>query len=110
MIIQAIRISVFCLSVLLMSFLTFGNVALAEAGRVVFAFGEVSAESVDGKIRFLSKRDYVDSGEIIRTSSNSLVQLRMIDKAFIALRSNSEIKMDSYQLGATKEEDSVFSH
>ena len=99
-----------CLSVTALYSLLFANVAHAEAGRVIFAYGEVSAESVNGKVRILSRRDHVDSGEIIRTSNNSLVQLRMIDKAFIALRSNSEIKIESYQLGATKEEDSgIFS-
>lgn len=79
--------------------------AYAEAGRVVFAYGEVTAEGSNGVIRKLSKRDEVESGEIIRTSSRSLVQLRMIDKAFIALRSNSEFKIEQYKLGANKDDD-----
>ena len=85
--------------------LCFSNQALAEAGRVVFVYGMVTAEGNNGIVRTLSKRDTVDSGEIIRTSSRSLVQIRMIDKGFIALRSNSEIKIEQYQLGANKDED-----
>ncbi|MCP4001409.1 MAG: hypothetical protein GY727_10910, partial [Gammaproteobacteria bacterium] len=52
------------------------------------------------------KRSHVKAGEKIRTSSNSLVQIRMIDKAFIALRSNSEVKIEAYKLGVDKNEDS----
>ncbi len=82
----------------------------AEAGRVVFSYGNVTAESPNGVVRKLSKRDYVESGDIIRTSSSSLVQMRMIDKAFIALRSNSEVKIEAYRLGVSKEEDTgIFS-
>lgn len=82
----------------------------AEAGRVVFAYGNVTAEGNNGIVRVLSKRDHVESGETIRTSRNSLVQIRMIDKAFIALRSNSEVKIEEYRLGASKEQDTgIFS-
>lgn len=77
----------------------------AEAGRVVFVYGNVTAESPSGVVRILAKRDHVETGDIIRTSNKSLVQMRMIDKAFIALRSNSEVKIEAYSLGATKEED-----
>lgn len=79
--------------------------AFAEAGRVVFAYGNVTAESPGGITRVLYKRDEVNAGEIIRTSGKSLVQIRMIDKGFIALRANSEVKIESYSLGVTKEED-----
>lgn len=95
----------FCLILVLSS-----NSVFAEAGRVVFAYGEVTAEDANGVVRKLSKRSQVESGETIKTSSKSLVQLRMIDKAFIALRSNSEVKIESYSLGAAKEEDTgIFS-
>ena len=77
----------------------------AEVGRVVFAYGDVTAENSNGQVRRLTKRDEVEAGEVIRTSQRSLVQLRMIDKAFIALRSNSEFKIEEYNLGAKKEED-----
>lgn len=77
----------------------------AEAGRVIFSAGVVTAESPTGETRRLFKRSLVDAGEIVRTSKNSMVQIRMIDKALIALRANSELKIDSYKLGVNKEED-----
>jgi hypothetical protein len=85
--------------------LSISSSVYAEAGRVVFVYGDVTAESSDGEVRRLTKRSQVEPGDIIRTSGKSLVQMRMIDKAFIALRANSEFKIEAYQLGATKEED-----
>jgi len=97
--------SFICLVLLLSS-----TSAFAEAGRVVFRLWRSTAEDINGVTRKLSKRSQVDSGETIRTSSRSLVQMRMIDKAFIALRSNSEVKIESYSLGAAKEQDTgIFS-
>ena len=110
MINKGIDIITFWVTVSLLTLLPYMNTAMAEAGRVVFAYGEVTAESTNGIIRRLSKRDHVDAGETIRTSNKSMIQLRMIDKAFIALRSNSELKIESYQLGVEKEQDSgIFS-
>ena len=68
-------------------------------------FGDVIAVGPSGDARRLSKRSQVEPGDTIKTESNSMVQIRMIDKAFVSLRSNSEVKIESYQLGATKEED-----
>lgn len=92
-------------SLLIIGCLLMYGQAYAEAGRVVFSYGTVTAEDEDGEITVISKRDAVDPGDLIRTGPNSMVQIRMIDKAFIALRSNSEFKIEQYQLGATKEED-----
>ncbi len=95
-------------ALLLLTGLIFSGQVYAEAGRVVFAYGEVTAESPDGVVRVLQKRSHVESGDTIRTSSRSLVQMRMIDKAFIALRPNSTFKIEKYNLGAKKEEDVGF--
>lgn len=81
------------------------QVAFAEAGRVVFSYGTVTAKSFDGEVRALSKRSLVNEGDTIQTENRSMVQIRMIDKGFIALRANSEIRIDSYRLGADKGED-----
>lgn len=81
------------------------DMVFAEAGRVVFSYGTVSAKSYDGTVRILEKRSLVNEGDTIQTANRSMVQMRMIDKGFIALRANSEIKIDSYRLGADKDED-----
>ncbi len=85
--------------------LAFVSLAHAEVGHVVFSYGVVTATSTDGTVRRLFKRGLVEEGDTIKTSSNSMVQLRMIDKAIIALRSNSEVTIENFNLGATKEED-----
>ncbi len=95
-------------TLLILSLFLFSQQALAEAGRVVFAYGKVTAESPNGVIRVLNKRSHVESGDIIRTANKSLVQMRMIDKAFIALRPNTAFKIEEYNLGAKKEEDVGF--
>ena len=80
----------------------------AAAGRAIFVFGDAKVSSADGSLQQLSKNSEVDNGDLIITGSNGVVQLRMIDKAFIAIRPNSEFKIEEYQLGATKEEDTGF--
>ena len=97
-----------CKAIFLITAFLFSPLALAEAGRVVFAYGKVTAESPAGEIRVLNKRSHVESGDIIRTANKSLVQMRMIDKAFIALRPNTAFKIEEYNLGAKKEEDVGF--
>jgi hypothetical protein len=97
-----------CKAIVLMSALLFSQHVLAEAGRVVFAYGKVTAESPGGVIRVLNKRSHVESGDTIRTANKSLVQMRMIDKAFIALRPNTAFKIEEYNLGAKKDEDVGF--
>jgi len=82
----------------------------AEAGRVIFAYGDVTAEGENGIVRHLSKRSYVEVGDTIKTSNNAIVQMHMIDKAMIALRANTQFKIEEFHLGKTKEEDSgIFS-
>ncbi|NNE63979.1 MAG: hypothetical protein HKN34_07850, partial [Gammaproteobacteria bacterium] len=80
----------------------------AAAGRAIFVYGDVKISSTDSSPRSISKNSEVDSGDLIITGSDGVVQLRMIDKAFIAIRPNSEFRIENYELGATKEEDSGF--
>ncbi len=75
------------------------------AGKVVFSIGEVSALSVSGKARRLHKGDKVFSGETVVTQKSSLIQLRMIDKGFISVRSRSKFKIEKFKLGKSKEQD-----
>ena len=82
----------------------------AEAGRAIFVAGIVYATDDEGNRRFLRKYSEVNPGDLIETSNNGLVQLRMIDKGFISVRRNSQFKIEAFELGATKEEDSgIFS-
>ncbi len=82
----------------------------AEAGRAIFVAGTVHVTDEDGNRRFLRKNGAVNPGDLIVTSVNGLVQIRMIDKGFISIRRNSHFKIEAFKLGAKKEEDSgIFS-
>lgn len=84
--------------------------AAAEAGRAIFVAGTVHVIDEDDNRRFLRKNGVVNSGDFIETSTNGLVQIRMIDKGFISIRRNSQFKIEAFKLGAKKEEDSgIFS-
>ncbi len=101
-----LRILPGCLGILLFGFgLIISGPSNAAAGRVVFTSGHVVAENQAGEIRRITKRSRVEAGDTLRTSSNSIIQVRMIDKAFISLRSNSEVLIEDYKIGAKKEED-----
>lgn len=80
----------------------------AEAGKAVFVSGDVSVKADDGSIRLLSKRDSVEAGDTVMTGHKGIVQLRMADKGFIAIRPNSEFRIDEFQLGERKEQDRGF--
>lgn len=90
----------FCCIFLLGTFATqaSANQAFAEeaAGRIIMARGEVIAVSENGAIRNLQRRDSIFNHEIIRTGNNSKVQIRFIDNALLALKANSELKIQTY--------------
>jgi len=77
----------------------------AEAGRAVFVSGDVMVRASDGSERPLRKRDEVESGETLLTGRKGVVQLRMADKGFIAIRPNSEFRIEEFQMGERKEQD-----
>jgi len=52
---------------LLVSLTVINHSAFAEAGRVLFTSGVVTAEGIDGEVRRIFKRSLVDSGETIKT-------------------------------------------
>lgn len=90
----------FCCIFLLGTFATQASATQASAeeaaGRIIIARGEVIAVSENGAIRNLQRRDSIFNHEIIRTGNNSKVQIRFIDNALLALKANSELKIQTY--------------
>jgi len=68
-----------------------------EAGRVQFTIGDARALAVSGTERALKKGDAVHEGETIITGASASMQLRMADKAVIAVRPNSRLQIDAYR-------------
>ncbi len=70
--------------------------AMAEmAGRVNFVMGTVSAISVDGTKRTLSKSDLVYGGDRLETDKGRL-QIRFTDGSFMSFQPNTIFRLDRY--------------
>ena len=83
-----------------------GAQASIDAGQVQFAIGDSRALGAAGTERALSKGDTVFEGETVITGKNAAVQLRMVDKAIIAVRPNSRLKIDLYRFDGKRNDDS----
>jgi hypothetical protein len=66
------------------------------AGTVLLAIGEVRALR-NGVAVVLIKGSSIQSGDMVTTGNSSNAQLRMSDGAIIALRAQTEFKIDEYQ-------------
>ena len=78
-----------------------GAHATVEAGRVQFVFGVAHAIGGEGGQRQLAKAEPVYAGETIVTGPTASLQLRMIDKAVLAIRPNSQVHIETYHLADT---------
>ncbi|WP_062310051.1 FecR family protein [Polynucleobacter sinensis] len=67
----------------------------AEAGKVLMSLGDVKVTR-GGKSIPLKKGDPVQSGDVIVTGPTSNAQVRMTDGAIMAIRSQSEFKINEY--------------
>ena len=81
-----------------------GAQASIDAGQVQFAIGDSRALGAAGAERVLSKGDTVFEGETVITGKNAAVQLRMVDKAIIAVRPNSRLKIDLYRFDGKRDD------
>lgn len=80
--------------------------AMQLAGNVIFAQGTVEAQR-DGNTRLLARGDAVCVGETIVTSQTGTVQMRMADNAMIAVRSDTQLRIDKYVYGGTAQDNSL---
>ena len=67
-----------------------------NAGSVQFAMGDARIRGTDGVTRAAQKGDSVAVGDQMITGSSGMVQLRMVDNAFIAVRPDSEMRIAAY--------------
>ena len=68
----------------------------AEAGTVLFVYGNAWVESAESQRVALNKGSAVESGDRIVTSANGRVQVRMSDGGLLALRPNTEFVIEHY--------------
>lgn len=83
--------------ILLTTLLIASTVQAAElAGRVIMVRGQAEAISVNGEVRTLKRRDSVYVSDVVRTGSDSKVQIRFIDNALLALKADTELRISTY--------------
>ncbi|HZI82980.1 MAG TPA: FecR domain-containing protein [Casimicrobiaceae bacterium] len=71
------------------------TVALGEAGKVVFAVGDVAAVRGGSRVP-LSAGSTIEAGDTIVTASQSHAQLRFSDDALVALKPDTEFRIERY--------------
>ncbi len=77
--------------------------SMVVAGRVHFVAGEVQAVNVAGDVRTLEKGDSISAGDIVISATESSAQIRMEDGGLIALRSESQLKFDSFKFSGKED-------
>lgn len=84
---------------LLMAGLATTTEAGTLAGNVQFVTGEASLLAPDGSSRAVQKGGAVEEGDRVKTSGNSIVQLKMIDGGLLSVRANTDMTISTYQTG-----------
>jgi len=85
-----------------------GGTGMKVAGNVMYSHGPVEAQS-NGRSRVLAKGDSVCVGETIVTSQSGMAQIRMVDDGFIAIRPQTQLKIEKYAYNGTDTDSSLIS-
>lgn len=91
---RAIRRRVYAAG-LLAFVVAFGAQAATPAARVIYAFGEVSAEDAGGGTRAVSKGDVIAAGDTLLTGRGR-AQIKLTDGGFVALKPNTSYAIEDY--------------
>ncbi len=70
-----------------------------ELPRLQFVMGDVQAIAKDGSLRPVEKGDTIWPGERLITGDGGMAQLRVFKQGIIALRENSDLKLDRPDIG-----------
>lgn len=80
----------------------------AVAGKVILSRGSVEAQS-NGRSRLLAKGDPVCVGETIVTPQSGTLEIRMTDDGLVAVRPETQLKIEQFAYAGTSKDMSVFS-
>ncbi len=84
----------------------FGEVAYADiAGHTQFVIGTVQITNSAGQTRDLMKGDPVHESDTLTTAKDGSAQIKMRDGGLIAVRSNSQLKFDSFKFTGKEDGD-----
>ena len=79
-----------------------GPVAAADIGRVLLATGEAVVVR-DKQIFKLAYGSAVRDRDVLRTGPASTVQVRFIDESMLAMRENSEVRIDEFRFSGKED-------
>lgn len=80
-----------------------------KAGTVTQIEGEVSVLDSTGSGHVLRMGDKVSEGETLVTGKTGQVHIRMVDDAYLAVRANTRLVIDTYRAANKDDDSSVFS-
>ena len=69
----------------------------AAIGEVIFVSGDVKITDAQGRTRQAVRSTQINEGDSVLTGPGASTQVRMIDKGFIAVRPDTQMKFDKYQ-------------
>jgi len=75
--------------------------AQAAVGAFQFISGEVSIAAPGQPARAAIKDGVVNAGDVVTTADNAMTQIRMIDGAILALRANTQMRIEEYHATRT---------
>ncbi len=81
----------------------------AAVGHFLFVSGNVRVISKTGQAQDAKRGGDVDVGDTISTGSASTAQLKMVDGAFLAVKPQSELRLDSYVYRGNRSDNSTVS-
>ncbi len=81
---------------------------LKVAGKVMYSHGLVEAQN-NGRTRMLAKGDPVCVGETIVTQPSGVAQIRMVDNGLIAIRPETQLRIEKYEYNGTDKDASLIS-
>lgn len=71
--------------------------AAGAAARVVQIAGTVAVKTAEGGVKLLAMNSELNAGDLVNTQKGSSVRLRFSDGSELALRENTQLRVESYQ-------------
>jgi len=83
--------------------LAFPSWAFADAGEIRFVQGDVRIQQANGTIATAKRSDKIAEGDTIITGPASYAQLAMRDEAILAVRPDTQIKIETYRFSGKED-------
>jgi len=87
---------------------TYAGHAVGDAGRVEQLAGTLSVTGADGKIRILSRKSVIRSGDTINTERDSYAQIKFADGGRVTLKPNTTVRLDRFNFVKEKPKEDSF--